>query len=495
MVRAHILYSKLVSIAREMGETLQRLAHSPLIAQERAYASGLLDSRYRLAVQLQGDPLHMYALRDSTRSVLEYFSYDIAEGDVLIVADPYCGGTQGHVLTVAAPMFHEGENRFTAVLRVPLADLGGEQPGVLQPQATDLWQEALRITPLKLRKGGVQQPDILRYLVSNSRAPDQFQRDLEAMVAVLQAGIQQLAEFLRRYSVNAVESTLEEIYHYSSSRVHRHFGVLSKTPGAGSVRMAIPGDDRLTVKAKVRRDDASFSLDFTSSSSQVDGPFNVTRQSAMAAAALPLLAGVLEDVQINEGTLKPLSFTLPEGCVLNPEFPAAFSLGAGVTCHAVAAAVVQAARSIGGAPGLFPSVHGIGASAVLYPAVGSVETMVPLYFEPGFCCSASGWGPPGLRGERQLVSAEELESQGALRLRSREVEDNATIVRLATVGRAMEASFAAIGGIPGQLAPLIRIGVGTSSESIVAEAGRRLAADEVIEFSYPVVNESDHVKS
>ncbi|MCY9411280.1 hydantoinase B/oxoprolinase family protein, partial [Bacillus haynesii] len=109
MIQAQILYSKLQSIGREVGDNLQRISRSPLLSQDRAFATALFTNELKIAVQHQYEPEHLFALKESVEKLFDYFSFDIADGDVLLVADPYSGGTKGQSLTMAAPLFLEGE--------------------------------------------------------------------------------------------------------------------------------------------------------------------------------------------------------------------------------------------------------------------------------------------------------------------------------------------------------------------------------------------------
>ncbi|MBM3517495.1 MAG: hydantoinase B/oxoprolinase family protein, partial [Alphaproteobacteria bacterium] len=144
MIQAQIVYSKLHAIATELGERLRCSARSPRIAEDRAFATAVLTGDLRLAVQTQGEANHLFALRASVRSLFDYFAFDLAEGDVLAVADPYHGGTDSHTLTLAVPVFHGGDLVLFPAVRAPLIDLAGEFPGDLHPSAFEVWQESIR---------------------------------------------------------------------------------------------------------------------------------------------------------------------------------------------------------------------------------------------------------------------------------------------------------------------------------------------------------------
>lgn len=131
MIQAQILYRKLQAIGREVGDNLQRISRSPVLSQDRAFAAAIFTNELKIAVQHQYEPEHLFALKESVENLFDYFSFDIADGDVLLVADPYSGGTKGQSLTMAAPLFLEGELVLFPAIRAQMIDLAGEYPGGL----------------------------------------------------------------------------------------------------------------------------------------------------------------------------------------------------------------------------------------------------------------------------------------------------------------------------------------------------------------------------
>lgn len=112
MIEAQIVYSKLQAVCRQMGEALQRISRSPLVSQDRAFATAIFTNELKLAIQHQYEPEHLYAMKDSVDHLFDYFSFDISDGDILLVADPYNGGTKGQTLTMVAPLFFIMESLF-----------------------------------------------------------------------------------------------------------------------------------------------------------------------------------------------------------------------------------------------------------------------------------------------------------------------------------------------------------------------------------------------
>jgi len=449
-----VIYGHLAALAREMAATLARLSRSPLIADDAAFAIGIVDRERRLVIQEQGEPSHLYAVREATRALMDYFAYDVAEGDVFIVADPFCGGTHAHLISVARPVFWKGQLEYVITCRVPLLDLAGELPGALQPFAFEVWQEAYRVTPLRLHRAGAAQRDVVRFLTVNSRAPLSLGAELDAVLAVGRQGERSLHTLMRHYGVPEMTSAATTSLTYSSKRLMGH--LQSLLPRDGFARRSVRGPDGSAVTIEVRLGWRAprVRLDFTGCSAAVSSSMNATAQLTRAAASIPLLAGVLDDVPLNDGVLEMFHAVLPDDSAVNAKPPAASSLSVPVTAHVIAAAVAAAARDAGASSEDVARVHGLAPSAILYSPVGTTDANTPLYLSPGFPVNVPGTGGPALHGRRRMASAEELEARHGLAIVSREMSEAGTmIVDVLNVGAAREATLVALGPLDDSGAP------------------------------------------
>ena len=476
MIRAQILYSKLTAITAEMGERLRRTARSPGITEQQAFASALFTGDLALAAQRQQEPGHLFAMRASVRDLFDYFAFDLAEGDVLAVADPYHGGTEPQTLTLTLPLFHGGEIALFPAVRAALPDLAGEYPGAVHPEAFELWQENIRVTPVKLHRAGMPQRDLLRFLTRNSRTPTALENDLAAMIAACREAAQGIGALLDRHGSGEVLAAVAEMQAYARRRVDSHLATLPLRSGVGAAEMAVDGQV-LAVCVALARGNEGLSLDFAGTGHAVPAPFNLTPEGAAAFAALPLLAPLLDEVPINEGTLAPFAFDFPEGSLLRPPFPATTGLGARTVGHVVAAAV---SRALGDAD---VALHGTQPIATLFPPIGTQRESVPIALDPGFAISAQGWGPPPLAGARLLVSAEEFEVRDGFRIIARD-RDGAGGMRVAIENRhgALEGNFLVVTGPDGP-AGGVRLDDGPPIHG--AAAGLKIAPESVIAFHYP----------
>ncbi|PWA09429.1 methylhydantoinase [Pueribacillus theae] len=423
MIEAQIFYSKLQAICREMGHNLERTSRSPLLALDRSYASAILTEELELAVQKQYDVGHLYALRDSVATMFDYFSYDLAEGDIILVADPYSGGTQGQTVTMAAPLFQEGELVLFPVVRAQMMDFAGEYPGGYHPEAFEVWQEGIRVTPIKLYHRGVLQRDVWRFLLANSRAPSLLESDLKAMVACLRLAEEQIADVLGSYRPEETEAFLKHIFQYSETQVRR---LISDLPEVTFQSKACLKDEKageVPIHVKLMKENDSLTIDFSGTGNQVETPLNSPIASTKAYAVWPFLTSFENGIDLNEGTLLPFHFNIEEGTIVSPHFPAATAFSGKITGHFISEAVVSSLRSGGLKKEIIPSIHGMGPEAVLYPPIGKEREIEPLFLVPGFPISSSGWGPSPLYGEKLLVSAEELEMHDGFQMVSRELDN------------------------------------------------------------------------
>ena len=479
MIGSQILHGRLAAVAAEMGERLRRTARSPAITEQQASATAVFAGDLTLAAQHQSEPSHLYALRESVRRLFDYFAFDLAEGDVLAVADPFHGGTEPQTLTLVVPHFHDGSIVLFPAVRAPLADLAGEYPGATHPAAFEVWQESIRVTPVKLHRAGMPQRDVMRLLGRNSRTPTVLAADLEAMIGACREAGAALSTILRRYGTDAVMRMTADMQGYSRRLVEHRLATLPQQPGCGEARFTLDSVGTLTVRVRAARGNRDLVLDFDGTDSAVAAAVNLTPEAAAAFAVMPVLGELLDGASVNEGMLSPFRCRFPEGSLLRPPFPAATGLGARITGHAVAAAVTSALRAAGEDD--CPALHGLEPLATLFSPVGSVPESRVITLHAGFPRSAQGWGPPALSGRRRLASAEELEMCEGLRVLTREWRsDGGMHVRILNRRGLLEGNFLAPGGLGAPAG-----GVEIDGAPPARSAGVAVAEDSVIGLDYP----------
>src|SRR3712207_5826045 len=175
-----VLDNRLRATVEEMGEAMLRSSYSQILNSSRDFSIALCDAGCRLVAQADHIPVHVGAMPWAARAVAEAFP-DAREGDTFLLNDPYHGGSHLPDLTILVPVFGEGALRFWSVVRAHQSDIGGATHGGYNPGATEIWQEGLRVPPIRLREDGAVREDLLRMLAANTRIARGFRCDLMAM--------------------------------------------------------------------------------------------------------------------------------------------------------------------------------------------------------------------------------------------------------------------------------------------------------------------------
>lgn len=414
VVAAQILHARLRALAHEGAETFRRIARSTPVIAEARYACGLFDAKGGLVAQAQGEPSHLAAGRQTMRMLIDAFAYDLSEDDTLLVADPYRGGTEAHVIAVAQPVAIGGDIRFFVLLRFAAADLGGEVPGTIQPGARAIWQEGLRITPVKIRRNGALQADIQRYILANSRVPDLLDGDLKAAIAMVRRMADRLSVLAGFHGVAALDAAVDHGRIYAAALARRHLArIVPDGGGRGSATATIPQGD-VTVTTDLGWRDGRLFVDLSGSRASIDGPVNLTTTGTAAAVLFALFGESLAETGLNEGLFDVVEIVTRPGSCIDAQPPSAVGLGWRFLAPLVAQSVAQALGGLG------EGIGAAGPAVMLFDVIGSRPRNLPRLLAPGFRPAEGLAGGEGLDGDRMLASAEEAETVGDIRFLGRE---------------------------------------------------------------------------
>src|SRR5215468_8106205 len=217
-VQLEIFKSLFHAIAEEMGATLKRTAFSPNIKERRDYSCAVFDHRGDMVAQGDHMPVHLGSMPLSVKAAIE--SRDIRPGDVVILNDPYKGGTHLPDITLVSGVFLKNRLMFYVASRAHQTDIGGMSPGSM-PLAEEIYQEGLRIPPVKVVTSGKINRDVWDMVLANVRTPDEREGDLAAMLGANRTGERRLMEAVRKYGWKEVHQYATEIMNYSE-RMTRH---------------------------------------------------------------------------------------------------------------------------------------------------------------------------------------------------------------------------------------------------------------------------------
>jgi N-methylhydantoinase B len=334
-VELEIFKSLFHSIAEEMGAALRRTAFSPNIKERRDYSCAVFDSRGQVVAMGDHMPVHLGSMPMSVRAAVD--KLQLNDGDVAILNDPFCGGTHLPDITLVMPVFLRGKRAkapaFYVASRAHHADVGGMYAGSMG-SCREIYQEGVRIPPIKLMIAGHLQHDVLRLLLNNVRTPEEREGDLNAQIASCNTGAARLREIVERYGLPHVERIMDELQDYSETMMR---AFLAQVPpgkyqaedfldddgaGSGPVRIAVT----LTFQ-KATKNRPVVTVDFTGSSPQVAGSINAVDAIAYSACFYVFRCLLQEDVPAAAGLMRPVRMIAPSGTVVNARPPAAVAGG------------------------------------------------------------------------------------------------------------------------------------------------------------------------
>ena len=318
-----------MNIAEQMGLQLQNTAYSVNIKERLDFSCALFSAEGHLIANAPHMPVHLGSMGESIKTVIRENAGKMHRGDVFVLNDPYHGGTHLPDVTVITPVFLEGATQpeFYVGSRGHHADIGGTTPGSMPPFSTTIQEEGVQINNVKLVSEGVlQEQDMLALLSSGqypSRNPQQNMADLRAQLAANEKGVQELHKMVTEFGLDVVQAYMRHVQDNAEESVRR---VITRLKN-GTFTLPLDNGSQIQVAVRVDAQNRSADIDFTGTSAQQTNNFNAPTAVCMAAVLYVFRSLVNDDIPLNAGCLKPLKVIIPEGCMLNPNFPASVVAG------------------------------------------------------------------------------------------------------------------------------------------------------------------------
>jgi len=325
-VTVEVVRHKLEGIANEMQQTLLRSSFSPIVKEGLDASSCLFTIRGETLAQATAVPIHLATLIPIVAKMLEVFPLaTMKPGDVYCMNDPYLGGTHLPDVALVQPVFFNDRPIAISATMTHHQDMGGMSAGSIPTNATEIFQEGLRLPPLKFRDAGKYNETLVAIIRQNVRIPDAVMGDLNAQLAACNVGARRMAQLAGELGDNQALAIFDELLDRSEVLTRAAL----KTIPAGTYRYVdysdndgIDLDQPIRFEVAVTVKDGTFHCDFTGSSPQVRGPFNCVPSGSLAAACYAVRAVTDPSIPTNAGCFRPITLELPKGSIVNPLEPA-----------------------------------------------------------------------------------------------------------------------------------------------------------------------------
>jgi N-methylhydantoinase B len=355
-VLLEVLMQRFRAVAEEMGFALQRTGYTAFVNETADLGVALVTPDGEIFGYPVSIGISMFANLDFGDVIRSVDRFD--DGDIIFYNDPYTtAGVASHLpdVNMLTPIFHRGELVCFAFAYVHSTDIGGNVPGSLSPTHREVFQEGLRVPPVKLYRRGEVNEDVMRLLLNNVRVPSDSAGDLMAMRTALQVARRRVGELVERYGAAVLRAAMLDALEYSERRARR---VIANIPN-GTYRFSDYLDDDVASKQPIKLcvavtvEGDRLHIDFAGTEIQVPSAFNVFSRGKphpwLVYKVMFLLLTLEPDIPVNAGILRPISVSVPEGSVLNCQFPAAVGLRTttGVRVQdALVGALAQAAEGL-----------------------------------------------------------------------------------------------------------------------------------------------------
>jgi N-methylhydantoinase B len=389
-VALEIAQHRLAGIAEEMGVVLGRTAHSPNIKERRDYSCAVFDARGLLVAQAAHIPVHLGSTPLSVAAALA--AVPMAPGDVVILNDPFAGGTHLPDVTCVAPVYLDGGRRPIAYVanRAHHADIGGMAPGSM-PLATEVFQEGFRLPPVRLVEGGRPVRAVWTLFLANTRVATEREGDLGAQWAALRVGADRLRALAGRDGASRLAADMRSLQAYSETLMRAALRALP----AGTYRATDVVDDdgfgarRLPIRVAITVGGGRARIDFAGTAAQTRGPVNANLAVTRSAVLYVFTALSREPIPPSDGLARPLAIEAPAGTLVNARFPAAVAAGNVETSQRIVDVLLRALAVA--APDRIPAAS---AGSMNNVALGGTAAGRPFaYYET--LAGGAGAGPSG----------------------------------------------------------------------------------------------------
>jgi N-methylhydantoinase B len=343
-VLVSILQRRFKSITEEMSIALTMTTRSPILCEARDFVTGLYDARGKMLEQKENLPILSFSIGPVCEYLVDFFKDDIHPGDVIFHNDVFSLGNQNNDVAAFKPIFDADSVLVGwAACKGHQADIGGAVRGGYNPAATEVWQEALRIPPVKVMEKGKIRKDVWGLIFANIRLK-MVEEDMRAQIGSCTVGERGIQALVQKYGRSVFDSHKEYLYDATEKMMRAEIRSIPngvyRGEATGFYDGRTPGS-RYTIRVAITVEDETIHFDFTDTDPQTTGFVNGTYTSTASAILLTFLQMVDPDMPHNDGMVRPVRMTIPEGTVINASYPAATTYGNHL-CPITASAIQRA---------------------------------------------------------------------------------------------------------------------------------------------------------
>ncbi|MEP9371829.1 hydantoinase B/oxoprolinase family protein [Mesorhizobium sp. KR1-2] len=353
-VMLEVFNNLFMSIAEQMGVTLQNTAYSVNIKERLDFSCAVFDRTGALVANAPHMPVHLGSMDRSVETIIRLNEGDIHPGDVFALNAPYNGGTHLPDITVVTPVFDDAgkEILFYSASRGHHADVGGTAPGSMTPLATTVNEEGVLFDNFRIvERGQFREAELEQLLTDHpypARNPHQNIADLKAQIAANEKGVAELRKMVAHFGLDVVNAYMGHVQDNAAESVRR---VLERLPDSSQYEYPTDTGQVIKVKITVDRQKREATVDFTGTSPVMKNNFNAPEPVARAAVLYAFRVMVEDQIPMNAGCLRPINIIIPEGCMLRPSYPAAVVAGNVETSQHVTNAMFGAMGALANAQG------------------------------------------------------------------------------------------------------------------------------------------------
>ncbi|MGB9928187.1 MAG: hydantoinase B/oxoprolinase family protein, partial [Methanosarcina sp.] len=351
-VMLEIFNNRFMSVAEQMGYTLQNTAYSVNIKERLDFSCAIFDSEGSLIANAPHIPVHLGSMGESVKALINTQASKMNPGDVYLQNSPYHGGTHLPDITIITPMFgSSGKILFYLASRGHHADIGGISPGSVPAHSTTIEEEGVLSEGIKIVKQGHFCEEKLRAWLGSgkypARNPEQNIADIRAQIAANEKGVQELYRMVDEFSLETITAYMQHVQDNAEEAVRRVIDKLSD----GEFTYVLDDGSAINVKVTIDRKNRCAKIDFTGTSPQLSSNFNAPASVCIAAVLYAFRMLVKSEIPLNAGCLRPLEIIIPEGSILRPEYPAAVVAGNVETSQYIVDALFGALGVLAGSQG------------------------------------------------------------------------------------------------------------------------------------------------